>query len=301
MGNDLRHFTAVALLLCLTLVSFTVRAEEPVPPELKNVGIDATLGAAIPQDLAFTDETGAPVKLSGYFHKDKPVILTLVYFECPMLCTLVLNNFCEGLKGLPWTAGGEFEIVTVSINPKETPTLAKAKKESYIAEVGRPQAARGWHFLTGADPAIKALAASVGFKYAWDPAQKQYAHATGIFILTPDGKLSRVLYGIDYPARDLRLALTEAAQGKVGSVVDKLLLFCYHYDPQKKAYSLVAFRVMQLAGTATVLGLVGLIGSLLFLERRQKRKAAATAPAGSAVPASPAPAPPADPREEGQD
>lgn len=285
MGNELRYFTTAALLLCLTLASLTARAEEPVPSELKNISIDATLGAAVPLDLMFIDEEGTVVKLNQYFHKDKPVILTLVYFECPMLCTLVLNNFSEGLKGLPWTPGEQFEIITVSINPKETASLAKAKKESYLAEVGRPAAARGWHFLTGAEPEIKALAASVGFKYAWDPAQKQYAHATGIFVLTPEGKLSRVLYGIDYPSRDLRLALTEAAQGKIGSVVDKILLFCYHYDPQKKAYSLVAFRVMQLAGGVTVLALGGLIGSLLWMERRQRRKRAMQPAAALPTPA----------------
>lgn len=278
MGNNSRFRLAATLLLgfILALSSVPLRAEGSLPAQLKDVGIDAPLGATIPLNLAFTDETGQAVTLDKYFNKNKPVILTLVYYECPMLCTVVLNNFSESLKSLPWTPGGEFEIVTVSFNPLETPALAKAKKESYMQAYGRPAGAAGWHFLTGREDQIKALAAAVGFRYAWDPVQKQYAHATGIFFLSPAGKLSRCLYGIDYPPRDLRLALTETAEGRVGSLTDKILLFCYHYDPVKKGYAMAAFRVMQAAGTLTVLVLVLLIGSLLLWERRRRRKESLT-------------------------
>ena len=290
LQSAIRNCIVVLLALLLFAASATpLRAEEQLPTELQNIGINPTLGITIPLNLTFTDEAGKPVQLASFFKKDKPVILTLVYYECPMLCTLVLNGLTEGLKGLPWTAGDQFEIVTVSFNPKETPALASAKKATYMEELGRPKAATGWHFLVGSDDQIKPLAAAVGFKYAWDPTQKQYAHATGIFVLSPTGKLTRTLFGIDYSSRDLRLALTEAAEGKVGTIVDKIMLFCYHYDPQKKGYSVAAWRVMQLAGSVTALGLFAIIGSFLMLERRQRRHAAATAapPDESAAPPEP--------------
>lgn len=272
MGNDACHFArcvGIVLCLCLVLNNMPARAEDP-PPALKNIGIDAKLGAPLPLDLAFVDETGKPVTLGQYFNHGHPVILALVYFECPMLCTLVLNNLTEGMKGLPWTPGQEFEVVAVSFNPADNAALARAKKETYLKEYGRPQGAAGWHFLTGKDEPIKALANAVGFKYAWDPVARQFAHATGIFVFTPEGKCSRVLFGVDYPSHDLRLALTEAAGGKIGSISDKLILFCYHYDPQK-GYSLAAMRIIQIAGTLTVIFVAGIIGSFLLLERRRLR------------------------------
>ena len=280
MGNDIRRFALRAgffLVLSLSAWILPLRAEEPLPPELKNIGIDPTLGATIPLDLVFNDEEGKTVRLASFFGHGKPVILALVYYECPMLCNLALNSLTDGLKGIPWTAGDQFEIVTVSFNPKETSELAKAKKAAHIEELGRPQAAAGWHFLVGRDDQIKSLAAAVGYKYAWDPLQKQYAHATGMFFLTDSGKLARVLFGLDFSARSLRLALTETAEGKVGTLADKFLLFCYHYDPQSRGYSLAAFRIMQLGGILTMIFLFGVLGLFFGIERRQRRRAVAAA------------------------
>jgi protein SCO1/2 len=233
------------------------------PELLKAVGIDQKLNDSIPLDLAFRDEHGNRVELGEYFGS-KPVILTLVYYSCPMLCTQVLNGLNRSLKEIPMEMGRDFRVVTVSIDPTERPILAEAKQVMYAGMYGRPGAAEGWRFLTGSAREIKQLANAVGFRYAYDPDSKQFAHASVIMILTPEGKISRYLYGIQYPQRDLRLGLVEASNGKIGSPVDQILLFCYHYDPHTGKYGLLISRIIQLSGLLTVL--IGAV-FLIFLFR----------------------------------
>lgn len=221
------------------------------PELLKDVGIDQKLNDEVPLDLAFRDEHGKTVELAQFFGS-KPVILTLVYYNCPMLCTQVLNGLDRTLKQIPMEIGKDFNVVTVSIDPTERPVLAEAKQAMYAGMYGRPGAAEGWHFLTGDEPQIKRLAQAVGFRYAYDSESKQFAHASVIMMLTPEGRLSRYFYGIQYPERDIRLGLEEASQGKISSPVDSILLFCYHYDPHTGKYGLLISRVIQLAGLLTV-------------------------------------------------
>src|SRR5271168_2551438 len=237
------------------------------PELLKNVGIDQKLNQTIPLNLAFRDENGQTDQLAQFFGQ-KPVILTLVYYNCPMLCTQVLNGVESGLKELPTTdIGKQFHVVTISIDPTESHVLAKVKKEMYVGMYGRPGAAEGWHFLTGDEAQIKQLADAVGFRYAYDPDTKQFAHASAIMLLTPEGKISRYFYGIQYPSRDLRLGLVEASEGKIGSAVDQVLLFCYHYDPATGKYGLLISHVIKAAGALTVLILgVGML--ILFRGER---------------------------------
>jgi protein SCO1/2 len=222
------------------------------PELLKEVGVDQKLNDSVPLGLTFRDEHGRTVELAQFFGS-KPVILSLVYYNCPMLCTQVLNGLDRSLQLIPMEIGKDFNVVTVSIDPTERPVLAEAKQAMYAGMYGRPGAVQGWHFLTGDQPQIKQLADSVGFRYAYDPDSKQYAHASAIMLLTPDGKISRYFYGITYPARDLRLGLDEASQGKIGSPVDQVLLFCYHYDPHTGKYGLIVSRVIQLSGLLTML------------------------------------------------
>ncbi len=223
-----------------------------------DVGIDQRLNAQIPLDLAFRDEAGATVHLKDYFGK-RPVILSLVYYDCPMLCTLSLNGLLHSLELMKLSAGQDFEVVTVSFDPREKPELAAAKKRLYLTLYNRPSAWQGWHFLTGDTEPIRLLTEAVGFRYKWDAASGQYAHATGIMVLTPHGRVARYFYGIEYPSRDLRLSLVEASANKIGSPVDQLLLFCYHYDPAQGKYGLVVTRALQLGGIVTVLFLITLV------------------------------------------
>jgi len=232
------------------------------PELLKQVGIDQKLNQTIPLNLAFRDENGNRVELGQYFGQ-KPVILTLVYYNCPMLCTQVLNGVESGLKELPTDIGKQFDVVTISIDPTESHVLAKVKKEMYVGMYGRPGAAEGWHFLTGDEAQIKQLADAVGFRYAYDPDTKQFAHASAIMLLTPEGKISRYFYGIQFPSRDLRLGLVEASEGKIGTPVDQVLLFCYHYDPATGKYGLLISRVIQAGGALTVL-ILGIAMVILF-------------------------------------
>ena len=240
------------------------------PELLKDVGIDQKLDDEIPLDLSFRDEHGKTVELAQYFGS-KPVILTLVYYNCPMLCTQVLNGLDRSLKLIPMDIGKDFQVLTISIDPSERPVLAEAKQAMYTGMYGRPGAAEGWHFLTGDQPQISQLAQAVGFRYAYDSESKQFAHASVIMILTPEGRLSRYFYGVQYPERDLRLGLEEASQGKISSAVDQILLFCYHYDPHTGRYGLLISRVIQLAGAATVL--IG--GIFLFFLFRGEHHASA--------------------------
>jgi len=236
------------------------------PELLKNVGIDQKLNNQIPLDLTFRNEQGQPLQLGQYFNHGKPVILTLVYYNCPMLCTQVLNGVLDTMKHLKIEAGKDYEVLTISIDPTERPVLASAKHDLYTGLYGRPGGASGWHFMTGDEAQIKQLANAVGFRYAYDPDSKQFAHASAIMLLTPEGKISRYFYGIQYPTRDMRFGLMEASEGRIGSPVDQILLFCYHYDPVTGKYGILISRVIQIAAALTVL-LTGLL--IFFLARRE--------------------------------
>jgi protein SCO1/2 len=237
-----------------------------MPQLLTEIGLDQKLNAPLPLDLPFTDEQGRQVRLGDYFGK-RPVILTLVYYECPMLCTQVLNGLSSAIGVLQFDVGREFDIVTVSFDPKETPELASAKKAAYLERYKRPGAAEGWHFLTGSQKSIEALTKSVGFRYAYNEGTDQYAHVSGIMVATPDGTLSHYFYGIEYGPRDLRLALIDAGDRKVGSPVDQLLLYCFHYDPKSAKYSFAVMRLVRTAGLATVLAIVA---GIVVMRRRDK-------------------------------
>ena len=242
-------------------------------PMLREVGVDQRLGEQVPLDTSFVDESGRTVQLREYFG-GRPVVLALVYYECPMLCTQVLNGLVGSLEALTFTAGLEFDVVVVSFDPGETPALAAAKKATYLRRYGRPGAEGGLHFLTGRAESIDALTAAVGFRYAYDPAIDQYAHPAAISVLTADGRVSRYLFGIEFAPRDLRLALVEATDRQIGSVIDQALLFCYHYDPETGTYGLAIMNVIRLAGLLTVgLAAAFIVGSLRR-ERRQRRAAA---------------------------
>jgi protein SCO1/2 len=263
-------------LLLLTSSATAQYAQPPVGPVptgksnevLKKVDIEQRLNNQIPLDLKFRDETGREVRLAEYFAKGKPVALTLVYYECPMLCNQVLNGAVGAFQGLQFTAGKEFEVVTVSFDPREGPELAAKKKETYLRRYKREGAEAGWHFLTGDKASIDALAEAVGFRYAWDEQSQQFAHASAVMVATPQGRLSHYFYGIDYAPKDLRLALVEASEGKIGSPVDSLLLFCYHYDPASGRFAPV-MGVLRAAGVLTVFAVVGL---LVFLTRKSRRR-----------------------------
>ncbi|HXY36531.1 MAG TPA: SCO family protein, partial [Planctomycetaceae bacterium] len=210
-------------------------ADPALPPILKNVGFDQRLNESIPLDVTFRDEEGREVKLGDYFGT-QPVVLTMAYFRCPMLCTQVLNGLVEGLRETELTIGKDFRVLTVSFDPSDSAKMAAAKKKNYIRAYADPQAAADWHFLTGSQPSIDRLAQAIGFRYAYDPASDQYAHAAGIVVLTPAGKISRYFYDVHYPGRDLRLGLVEASQNRIGSAIDQVLLFCFHYDPTAGRY-----------------------------------------------------------------
>ncbi len=232
-----------------------------LPTALRDVKIEQKLDQQLPLDLTFRDESGQEVKLGKYFGQ-KPVVLALVYYDCPMLCTQVLNAMVTSFRVLPFEVGKEFDVVTVSFDPRETSALATAKKKvyvDYLPERMRSNAANGWHFLTGDQASIAQITDAVGFRYHYDEATKQFAHASGIMLTTPQGKLSRYFYGIDYPARDLRLGLIESSENKIGSPVDQLLLYCYHYDPATGKYGARVMMVMRIAGVATLFAIVAMI------------------------------------------
>lgn len=234
------------------------------PSPLKNVGIDQKLNAQLPLATQFRDESGRTVKLGDYFGK-KPVVLALVYYTCPMLCTQILNGMERALKVLSFDPGKEFEVVTVSFDARETPGMAAAKKAAYLKDYGRPETANGWHFLTGDPGAIKRLTEAVGFRYVFDVHTDQFAHASAIYVVTPEGKMSRYFYGIEYSAKDIRFGLIEAAKSRIGNPVDQILLFCYHYDASTGKYTPIAMNFLRLAGGATVL----ILGGFVFIMLRR--------------------------------
>jgi protein SCO1/2 len=250
------------------------------PQELKKVQFEQNLGVQVPLDLPFRDETGRAVRLSQYFN-GRPVVLALVYYECPMLCTQALNGLVRSLKVLSLEPGRDYNVVTVSFNPKETPAEAAEKKDHYLQLLQKPDASNAWHFLTGDDASIRVLTETVGFHYVYDAVTKTYAHPTGIIVLTAEGKTSKYIYGIDYGPRDLRLALVEASDHKIGTPVDRLVLYCYHYDPTTGKYGLVLMNVLRLAGALTVVCIVGFIMILRFREKRMVRPAPGAPPANT--------------------
>lgn len=238
------------------------------PKGLQGVGIDQRLNQQVPLSLVFKDESGRLVPLSTFFHS-RPVLLALVYYRCPMLCTLVLNGVVESLKTLPFTPGRDFEVLSVSFDPKDTAEIAAATKARYLARYGRAGTEKGWHFLIGDEADIRALTNAVGFHYRYDPATEQFAHASCIMLLTPKGRLSRYFYGVTYAPTDVRLGLVEASQNEIGNAVDQILLFCYHYDAASGKYAAVVMNAARIGGAAFVL----IAGSFLFMLWRRDRRA----------------------------
>jgi protein SCO1/2 len=244
------------------------------PPQLQNVSIEQRLNEQIPLDLNFADEDGKPVRLGQVVGLGpRPVILSLVYYDCPMLCGEVLNGMASALGVLKFNIGEEYEVVTVSFDPRETPAQARNRKETTLHRLGRRGAQRGWHFLTGKPEAISALANAVGFHYQWDPQAQQYAHAAAIMVLTPQGKIAQYFYGVEYSPKDIRLALIEASQNRIGNVVDQLLLYCYHYDPRTGRYSAIVTNVLRVAAVLTVLVLSSLLIVMFRMGPRPQRSA----------------------------
>lgn len=254
-------------------------ASQPLPI-LKEVGIDQKLNAKLPLDAEFSDEQGAPVKL-GQFFGPRPVVLALVYYTCPMLCTQVLSGLAGSLQGVTFTVGKEYEVVIVSFNPGETPAMAVERKNNFVSRYIRAADASHIHFLTGRETSIKALTSAVGFRYVFDQASGQYAHPASIMVVTPDGRMSRYLYGVEFAPRDLKLALVEASAGKVGTMVDQALLLCYHYDPETGRYGLVIMNFVRAGGALTVLAMGLWIGLSLRRERRQVRSITPTSTTGT--------------------
>jgi protein SCO1 len=241
------------------------------PPYLENVGIEQHLDGQVPADLAFVDDTGRAVTLGDYFG-EKPLVLNLVYYSCTMLCGEALAGLSASMKVIKFDVGDQFDVITVSFNPQETPELAAAKKKEYVRRYGRAGAEKGWHFLTGPAESINALAKAVGFQYQYDATRNQYAHTTAILVLTPQGRISRYFYGVEFPPKDLRLGLVEASSGKIGNPVDQVLLYCYHYDPAVGKYGAVVANVLKIGAAVTILLIAGLLLVLFRLERSVPRR-----------------------------
>jgi protein SCO1/2 len=270
----------MAVLLALAAVPSL--AAPVLPPALQTVGFDQRLNEQLPLDLEFTEETGKVVRLRDYFG-DKPVVLVLAYYQCPMLCTQVLNGLSQGLREMPFTMGKEYRVLTVSFDPRDTPESARAKQQVYLRHYGRAADESGWHFLTGRPGAISKLTQAVGFRYTYDVKTNQFGHASGIVLLTPSGKISRYFYDVHYAGRDLRLGLVEASANKIGSPIDQILLFCFHYDPKAGKYGAAVMNLIRVGGVATVL-VVGLFLRWIWRQdlRRSRPVDLETAQQGSA-------------------
>jgi protein SCO1/2 len=279
------------MLCCLLLMTTNARAQYAQPPQggsssqqppdaLKNIGIDQRLNNQLPLGATFRDESGRVVKLGDYFGRGRPVVVSLVYYKCPMLCNQVLNGLVSGVRGQQLLVGKDFDVVTVSFDPRETPRDAAEKKKVALNDLRRADdavASAGWHFLTGDKAQIDSLAEAVGFRYAFDERTDQFAHGSGVMVATPRGRLSRYFYGIEYAPRDLKLALVESSEGKIGSAVDQVILYCYHYDPTTGRYGFAIMSAMRVGGVVTVFGLIALI---MILRRAQP---GATSSAGGTV------------------
>ncbi len=281
MRNAMRRFVGRKLSCALPLIfvassvfaqprpATTGAPAAEVPAQLREVGFDQNLNQALPLDVEFNDEHGRAVRIGDYFGK-KPVVLAFVYYGCPMLCLHSLGSLAATLGVMSENPGDDFEVVSISIDPRETPALALAKKAHYVERSGKPSIAEGWHYLTGTEASIQRLTKAAGFRYVWDESLQQFAHPAGIVIATPQGKVARYLFGIDYGPRDLRLALLDASEEKISSPLKKALLYCYHYDIATGRYSLAIMRIVQMAGAATVLSL----GTLILVWTRRERKQA---------------------------
>jgi protein SCO1/2 len=277
------RYLAIALLVPLTLASarpasaqgFYRQPEVKTPSSqqvdiIKDVDFEQRLDAQLPLDATFRDESGRTVQLGEYFHHDKPVVLALVYYECPMLCSQVLNGMVTSLKVLRYSAGHDFDVVAISFNPKEGPGLASAKKAAYVDEYSRPGTENGFHFLTGDPDSIERVTNAVGFKYKYDPRILQYAHAAGLTVLTPEGRVSRYFYGIEFAPRDVQFGLMDASKLKIGTITEKITFLCYHYDPASGKYGLIVTRLLQAGGLVTLAAM----GTFWFVMlRRERRKA----------------------------
>jgi protein SCO1/2 len=279
MNTFTRYVLAPAALAVMAGVSVLAQADAPgirpsagppsnaMPAALQQVKFDQKLDAQLPADAMFKDDTGKTVRLGDYFG-ERPVVLAFVYYECPMLCNQILNGLVSGVGVLDQTVGTDFDVVAISFDARETPTQAAAKKATYLDRYQRPGSERGWHFLTGDEATIKRVTDTAGFQFAWDAASQQFAHASGIIVTTPEGKLSRYLFGIEYPPRDLKFALMESSAGKIGSVVDQVLLYCYHYEPATGSYSLVAMNAVRMGGVVTMVALLGFVAISLRRDNR---------------------------------
>lgn len=268
------HVIRLILIAC-ALGAATARAAEPrmerLPDEFVGVGVEEKLGASVPMDLTFRNERGEAVRLGDYFTAGRPVVLNLVYYQCPMSCGLMIQGLLDAARRMPWTPGEEYEILTLSFDPSETPALASAKKGNVVASLGKPGAAAGWHFLTGDAEPIDRLTDAVGFDYKWIDELAQYSHPTAIMVLTPDGRVSRYLSGVHYDPHTLRLSLVEAADGAVGSAMDRAtLFFCLQFDPSSGKYTLAAMKLMRAAGALTVVIVAGVLGAAFVREHRRR-------------------------------
>lgn len=262
------------LILCAAVAALTAmsaQADPNLPPSLRGVGFDQRLNEQVPLDAIFRDESGHEVQLGDYFH-DKPVILVLIQYQCPMLCGEILNGLVRAMIDMRLSAGKDFEVVTVSFDTREGPDLAAAKKATYLERYGRPGAELGWHFLTGDESSIHRLTEAVGFRYTYDATKDRFAHASGITLLTPSGKISRYFYDVKYSPRDVRLGLVEASEGRIGSPVDQVLLYCFHYDPRDGKYGPAIMNIVRAGGVLTVLGIGVMVVGLRRLERRKARR-----------------------------
>lgn len=273
VGRYVRSIAAVLCLLAVVLAAPASRAQiAQTPPELQHVGVNEHLDEQLPLDTPFRDHTGRPVKLRDYFDGKRPVVLTFAYHNCPVLCSMVLNNLAAGLKGVPWTVGREFDVLNISIDPHESLEKTANKRASIMAEYARPGTDSGWHFLVGDEKAIADVAAAAGFEYQYDPDQQQWGHPSVVMLLKPGGQMARYLYGLEFPAADIRLGLLEASEGRSISTVEKIILYCYHYDPKGGKYVLVARRVMQVGGAAVAAALFSVLGIFWVRELRSSRR-----------------------------
>jgi protein SCO1 len=274
-GKTTRRALEIAMVVAICAVPVMTQMADPssdrLPPQLGSVGIEQRLGEQVPLQVPFRDETGKSVLLANFFQKGRPVILSLVYFNCQLLCSQVLAEMAHAMSRLKFDAGKQFEVVTVSFDPRETTQMAAEARSKYLAMYGRAGTANGWHFLTGDQPSITALSDAVGFHYSWDPQTKQFAHATGIMLLTPEGRVAQYYYGARYFASDLRLGLIEASHNRIGTIADQIVLYCYHYDPRTGRYGAIVFRVMQVSGGFTLLILGSLIAFLLFTDPNRRK------------------------------
>lgn len=269
--NSPLHRHGILLLAALCLICATAQAQLRTKEIVQEVGIDQHLEAQLPLDAVLVDEQGRKVRLGEFFHDGKPVIVAFVYFRCPMLCTQVLNGLLQSSQAIKLQMNEDYHVLSISIDPRETPAQATAKKRKYVASYRRPGAEEGWHFLTADAATIERLTHVAGFRYRYDEPSDQYAHGSGLIVATPEGRISHYLYGIDFPPNDLRLALVESSENRIGSLVDQVLLLCYHYDPVTGKYGLAISWVMKVAGIATILVIGGYLTRMYRLERQRSR------------------------------